>query len=674
MKIQSRIDLTLKKMFDISEKLVSEQEEINNLDKISWKNHWWRADWIRVEHLPRIHNVAAVRQKKWSTERLGTKLQKLSQEEFYLCRCSTTFPVTVKAMKKNVWQMPKSSPYLQRNLVLDSGHSLVQVPKRNDLLWKRIAPKEVGIKSRTRCCWNSQKADVLFFVQRLHCTGVSSKVKRHGKLSIHFAADEFTIETIFRIIRSVSQLRIYGAVATICEEFENHQDGWRNLRFWWVNLLFSVKLRQKLLCRMKTLQIIKFYDANTKNELNHFHWKAKWVDSVWRQDFCVLLKWDSISWARTLVILDNFVQWLVANTLFSEMIQLLNPKDGFKEIWGLILYWKSQPVFSISNMELKFELSPWIKTILILGSEISYGTVQYVIDSVQNNTEILADPQEEQIPQTSIKVVAARSKAKTKTTTKRPCWYAKNHTNTPKKMDWHWAIRTNSRCVRCLEESGQSSSTQSYSTAGRRWSNSILENDEISSSKSILTSTALVGWALEILFRSRRLLEKSFMETAVIDWWRIRYQSSTHKSLRLLRFCVVPWKSPSTSGIQRSLEEKDWMDHNWSKLQRLWRYAINGEPTEFEWNIFPGFTTLQLCGKKMIYWATWDKHQKFSQEEFYLCRCSTTFPVTVKAMKKNVWQMPKSVSILAKKFGIGQWSFIGPGSEKKWSSMEENSA
>ena len=25
--------------------------------------------------------------------------------------------------------------------------------------------------------------------------------------------------------------------------------------------------------------------------------------------------------------------------------------------------------------------------------------------------------------------------------------------------------------------------------------------------------------------------------------------------------------------------------------------GINGEPTEFEWNIFPVFTTLQLCGK-----------------------------------------------------------------------------
>ena len=33
----------------------------------------------------------------------------------------------------------------------------------------------------------------------------------------------------------------------------------------------------------------------------------------------------------------------------------------------------------------------------------------------------------------------------------------------------------------------------------------------------------------------------------------------------------------------------------------------------------------------------------------------------------------KVVSILAKKFGKGQWSFIGPGSEKKSYSMEENS-
>ena len=45
---------------------------------------------------------------------------------------------------------------------------------------------------------------------------------------------------------------------------------------------------------------------------------------------------------------------------------------------------------------------------------ISYGTIKYVVDSIQDNTEIPADPKEDQVPQTSIKVVAARSKAKAK--------------------------------------------------------------------------------------------------------------------------------------------------------------------------------------------------------------------------------------------------------------------
>ena len=33
----------------------------------------------------------------------------------------------------------------------------------------------------------------------------------------------------------------------------------------------------------------------------------------------------------------------------------------------------------------------------------------------------------------------------------------------------------------------------------------------------------------------------------------------------------------------------------------------------------------------------------------------------------------KVVSLYAKKFGIGQWTFIGPGSEKKCYSIEEDS-
>ena len=50
------------------------------------------------------------------------------------------------------------------------------------------------------------------------------KSKGRGKLSIHFAADHDTIDTIYRIILSVNQLRVYGAVAAIREECEDHQD------------------------------------------------------------------------------------------------------------------------------------------------------------------------------------------------------------------------------------------------------------------------------------------------------------------------------------------------------------------------------------------------------------------------------------------------------------------
>ena len=44
-----------------------------------------------------------------------------------------------------------------------------------------------------------------------------------------------------------------------------------------------------------------------------------------------------------------------------------------------------------------------------------------------------------------------------------------------------------------------------------------------------------------------------------------------------------------------------------------------------------------------------------------------------KGNKEECLANAKVVSILARKFGIGQWSLIGPCSEKKCSSMEENS-
>ena len=71
-----------------------------------------------------------------------------------------------------------------------------------------------------------------------------------------------------------------------------------------------------------------------------------------------------------------------------------------------------------SFQHFKYEIEIRIKSVNQDDSHswarISYGTVKYVIDSIEDNTENPADPQEEQIPQTSTSVVAARSKAKAK--------------------------------------------------------------------------------------------------------------------------------------------------------------------------------------------------------------------------------------------------------------------
>ena len=88
--------------------------------------------------------------------------------------------------------------------MLDNGHLLDQVLKRSAIL-QRIAHKELGIISRTKSCWNSQKADILLSVQRLHCPGVYSN-KGHGKLSIHFAADYPTIETFALLFLPISSV------------------------------------------------------------------------------------------------------------------------------------------------------------------------------------------------------------------------------------------------------------------------------------------------------------------------------------------------------------------------------------------------------------------------------------------------------------------------------------
>ena len=101
--------------------------------------------------------------------------------------------------------------------------------------------------------------------------------------------------------------------------------------------------------------------------------------------------------------------------------------------------------------------------------------------------------------------------------------------------------------------------------------------------------------------------------------------------------------------------------------------GINGEPTEFEWNIFPRFTTLQLCGKVNDLLSDLGEAPETFTRRIQFMSLFNDISCDRKGNKEECLANARVVKVLAKKFGIGQWSFIGPGSEKKWYSAEENS-
>ena len=101
--------------------------------------------------------------------------------------------------------------------------------------------------------------------------------------------------------------------------------------------------------------------------------------------------------------------------------------------------------------------------------------------------------------------------------------------------------------------------------------------------------------------------------------------------------------------------------------------GINGEPTEFEWNIFPGLTKLQLCGKVTDLLSNLGETPETFTGIILFMLMFNDISCDGKGNKEECLANAKVVSIFARKFGIGQWSFIGRGSKKKWNSMEKNS-
>ena len=287
------------------------------------------------------------------------------------------------------------------------------------------------------------------------------KSKGHGKLSIHFTADYPKIETIFRIIISANQLSIYGAVANICEEFEAHQDrsGEPDVLMGQSIVLSEVKAEVSLQNENSLNHQILWqqYDERIKSlsqesKVSRFCMEAGFVHVVevgqyfMTKDTGDFRQFRSVACREyTLPRDDESSQprgWIQGNTRIGPVLEVTTSymygKHGIEiRIWSV----------GQDNSQ------SWVR--------ISYGTNKYVVDSNHNNTEVPADLPEEQASQSSVKVIAARSKAKAKP-------QKRESVDTPTTIPMHerkWididpSEPSLSLCVRSLEESDQSSSTQ----------------------------------------------------------------------------------------------------------------------------------------------------------------------------------------------------------------------
>ena len=282
-----------------------------------------------------------------------------------------------------------------------------------------------------------------------------------------------TIDTIYRIILSVNQLSVYGAVAVVCEEFESHEDrsGQPEILMGQSIVLDEIKAEVPLynenpmndqIIWQRYIQQVE--SLSPENNVSKFCKEAGFMRVVEvgqyfvTNDTEILRQYRSVASREYTLSLDDPASqakgWFQGNMRIGPVLEVTTSFQHFK--YG----------FEIRIWSVKQDNSqPWVT--------ISNGTDKCVVDSIQDNTEIPADPQEERVPQTSIKVIAARSKAKAKAKPQRRVLVDTTATIPIHQRRWI-DIEPSKQDLDSYDfskKSHKSSSTQSDVTSRRGWSN-----------------------------------------------------------------------------------------------------------------------------------------------------------------------------------------------------------
>ena len=463
-------DLTLKQMFDVTAQLVNNQEEIHGLDKIQWqKNSWKRLSLLGDETVINLQSTKVYvfsdsvlclgrvlqhpdANEAWKNRVTGIQSGKSYRDydaingesielEWNIFPGFTTLQLCGKIndLLSDLGQTPET--FTRRILFMtmfndiscdrkgnkdeclaNAGVVKVLARKFGVGQWSFIGPGSekkwyfMEENSPQRAWDNIAEEMLLEFAESGHPTFRATtplsrgqlKSKGHGKLSIHFAADGDFIDTICRIIISVNLLSVYGAVAAVCEEFESHQDGsgepdvlmGQSIVLGEIKAEVPLQNENSMNHQILWQQYMERIESlSPESKVSRFCKEAGFMRVVevgqFRSVPCreyTLHRDDPASQAKA---------WIQGNMRNGPVLEVTtsfqNGKHGIE-----IRIWSVGQDNSLS----------WVR--------ISNGTNKYVVDSNQDNTEIPADPQEDQVPQTSIKVVAARSKAKAKPQQREP--------------------------------------------------------------------------------------------------------------------------------------------------------------------------------------------------------------------------------------------------------------
>ena len=238
------------------------------------------------------------------------------------------------------------------------------------------------------------------------------KSKGKGKVSIHFSAEPETIDTIYRIILSVNQLSVYGAVAAICEEFVGQPDN--------TGQPVVLEGQSIVLGEVEAEAPAQEEPQNSNVALQKYFQQVRQLSPEDRlSKFCKEAGFMSVVEVGQYFVTRNASEFLLKTVACREYT--LPRDDPASEAKGWIQgNTRIGPILEVTTtfQHFKFGVEVRIPSVKEDNSQswvrISFGTIRYVNHYVKHNTHNFASSYEEKAEPASSEVIAARSKAKAK--------------------------------------------------------------------------------------------------------------------------------------------------------------------------------------------------------------------------------------------------------------------